>query len=331
MKKILIIRFSSIGDIVLTTPVLRCLKKQVEDVEIHFLTKKSFQSILSNNPYIDKIWLFDKNLKSLIKELKSEGFDEIIDLHKNIRTQKIKNKLDIKSTSFNKLNAEKWLLTNLKINKLPKIHIIERYMATVKHLDVKYDGNGLDFYIDKKDDYNCSKLPAPFQQGFYAMVVGAAHITKSPTVDLCAKIITNLDYPVVLIGGPDDEEKAKEILKLTKTFNVVNLVGNTNIGQSASVILQSKLVITPDTGMMHISAALNKPLVCIWGNTVPEFGMYPFYPDNQNMFLNIEVKNLSCRPCSKIGFDKCPKQHFKCINDISPSKVIKEINKLRLQ
>ena len=303
----------------------------MEDVQIHFLTKKAFKDVLSNNSSIHKTWVFNKNLKELIKELKAENFDEIIDLHKNIRTQKIKNKLGIKSTSFNKLNTEKWLLTNFKINNLPKTHIVNRYMDAVKHLGVKYDGNGLDFNISEKDKFDISNLPTKFQHGYYVMVIGSAHFTKSPTVELCTKIITNLDYPIVLIGGKDDEEKATEIIKNTSSSNVANLVSKTNIAGSASVILQSKLVITPDTGMMHIAAALNKPIVCIWGNTVPEFGMYPFFPDNQNMFVNIEVKNLSCRPCSKIGFEKCPKKHFKCMNDISPAKVVKEINKLRLQ
>lgn len=330
MKKILIIRFSSIGDIVLTSPVIRCLKKEHPNVELHFLVKKSFAGVVQNNPHISKIWEFNDNLKELIKDLKKEGFDQIIDLHKNLRSEKIKRNLKIPAHTFDKLNIEKWLLTNFKVDKLPKKHIVDRYFNAVKHLDVKYDGNGLDFFIQDKNHYDLSNFPLEIQNGYYVLVIGAAHVTKAPTLDLCINIIKKIKEPFILIGGKDDEEKAEKIEKEFKNTKLINLVGKTNLEQSASVILQAKLVVTPDTGMMHIAAALNKPIVAIWGNTVPKFGMGPFYPDNQKMSKNIEVKNLSCRPCSKIGFDKCPKKHFKCIQNISIDDIKDAAKKLRL-
>src|SRR5438093_10063341 len=129
--KILIIRFSSIGDIVLTTPVIRCLKKQVANAEIHYLTKKGYAPILSANPFVDKLHILDNDLDAVITELKRENFDLIVDLHHNLRSLKVKKSLKVPARSFNKLNIEKWLLTNLKLNVMPSEHIVDRYLKTV--------------------------------------------------------------------------------------------------------------------------------------------------------------------------------------------------------
>src|SRR5215207_7218609 len=111
--KFLIIRFSSIGDIVLTTPVVRCLKQQVISADVHYLTRKSFRDIIEPNPYVDKTHLLDKDLTPVVEELVAEDFDYVIDLHHNLRSLKVKKALGKKSFSFNKLNVEKWLMTSL--------------------------------------------------------------------------------------------------------------------------------------------------------------------------------------------------------------------------
>ena len=134
MIKILIVRFSSIGDIVLTSPVIRCLKQQLKDVEIHYLTKENFKSVVELNPNIDKLHTFKKDLKPVLNQLKKEKFDYVIDLHKNIRSFRVKLALGCKSYSFKKLNFEKWLLVNFKINHLHKKHIVERYLEKVENL-----------------------------------------------------------------------------------------------------------------------------------------------------------------------------------------------------
>jgi ADP-heptose:LPS heptosyltransferase len=144
--KILIIRFSSIGDIILTTPVVRCLKTQLDDVEIHYATKQNFKSIFEENPYIDKMHYLSGGLRDFIAGLKKEKFDYVIDLHHNLRSRIIKTALGVKSYSFNKLNWEKWLFVNLKINKLPNVHIVDRYLDTIKNLGVKNDSLGLDYF-----------------------------------------------------------------------------------------------------------------------------------------------------------------------------------------
>ena len=317
--KFLVIRFSSIGDIVLTTPVIRGIKQQVENAEVHFLTKKSFSSVLQANPYIDKVHLFDKNYDELIETLKNEYFDYIIDLHHNLRTYRIKKSLGILAFSFDKLNYKKWLLVNLKINKLPNIHIVDRYLDTVKLFDVVNDNNGLDYFIPSEDEVNISNYLPEITNDYIVLVVGAKHFTKQIPINLAVEICNKIDKNIVILGGKEDSEKAEKIQQLTNK-RVFNLCGKLNINQSASVVKQSRLVITSDTGLMHIAVAFKKQIISIWGNTVPEFGMYPY--ESKELYEIVEVKNLKCRPCSKIGFSKCPKKHFKCMNNIDVEVII---------
>lgn len=332
--KILIIRFSSIGDIVLTSPVVRCLKRQAQ-AEIHFLTKQSFRGILESNPYIDKVWSFEKDISDVMTEMKTVHFDYIIDLHKNIRSFRVRQALSVKTHSFNKLNIEKWIMVNLKINILPDKHIVDRNMDTVSFLNVFNDGEGLDYFIPEKDEINIAVLSNqytfPLPQSLYiAFVIGAAHATKRLPTSKIIEICDGIKLPIIVLGGKDDTSNGEIIASKSKA-QVLNLCGRLNLNQSASVVKQAHKVITHDTGLMHIAAAFHKPIISIWGNTIPEFGMYPYLPLNEKgeKQVNdwIEVKGLSCRPCSKIGYDKCPKGHFKCMQMIDSQSVVMAANK----
>ena len=325
MKKILIIRFSSIGDIVLTTPVLRCIHEQVKDVEIHYLTKANFQSLLSANPYITKIHLLGDNLKATISALKKEQFDEVIDLHYNLRTWRVKSALHVKSYSFAKLNWEKFLLVKFKVNRMPTVHIVDRYLETAKHLGVVNDGKGLDFFIPPSVSVEMDSLPETHQQGFIAIVIGAAHFTKRLPIQTAIKVIKGLNEAVVLLGGPEDALNGELIAKEVGTM-VFNGCGKFSLLESARLIELSKRVLSNDTGLMHIAAALDKQTVSVWGNTVPELGMYSYFnKQSKNKPIILEIKDLKCRPCSKIGFDKCPKGHFKCMEMISASTIVEQL------
>jgi ADP-heptose:LPS heptosyltransferase len=307
--KILIIRFSSIGDIVLTTPVIRCLKQQVDSVKVHYLTKKSFQSLLSSNPYIDKIHTLEDELSETVTELEAEKFDYIIDLHNNLRTRLIKLRLNVKAKSFDKLNLKKFLLVNLKIDILPSKHIVDRYLETVSFLGVKNDGKGLDYFFNHEYDLT-SLLPASHQQ-YISLVIGAQHATKRLPVNKLIEICKNLNQQVVLLGGKDDAERGEEIC-LNSGDHVYNGCGKFSLDESAFLVGNAEKIITHDTGLMHIASAFDKEIISVWGNTVPEFGMSPYKVTKHS---TIEVKGLNCRPCSKIGYQKCPLGHFKCMNE----------------
>jgi len=310
MKKILIIRFSSIGDIVLTTPVIRCLKKQL-NAEVHYLTKSSFKGILNNNPYVDKVHTIEKEISSeLITELKNENFDFIADLHHNLRTLRLKKALNISSKSFPKYNIQKWLLVNLKIDRMPKMHIVDRYMETVSSLGVVNDAKGLDYFIPETSKVDLSRLPEIQSNGYVGIVIGGQHATKMMPILKLIELCDSLSEPIVLLGGPEDKLRGEEIVNAVGV-RVFNGCGQFKLDESASLVQQANWVITHDTGLMHIAAAFKKRIVSVWGNTVPELGMYPYLPDPSSKI--VQIKGLSCRPCSKIGYSKCPKTHFKCM------------------
>ncbi|GAB4450006.1 MAG: glycosyltransferase family 9 protein [Bacteroidales bacterium] len=321
--KYLIIRFSSIGDIVLTTPIIRCLKTQVENAEVHYLTKPAFAPLLSNNPYIDKLITLKESLSNTIKEIRGEEYDYIIDLHHNLRTYIIKNKTGILTFSFPKLNFKKALLVNFKINRLPDVHIVDRYFETVKIFDVKNDGKRLELFISPNDEVDIKTLPEPFHHGYLALVVGAKHTTKQLPFELLKNILLQLDIPILLLGDQNDNATGDKITEWAKRSNIFNACGKYSLLQSASLIRQAKVVLTGDTGLMHIGAAFNKKMVTVWGNTVPEFGMYPY--SDKNLYTINEVKSLPCRPCSKIGFDQCPKKHFNCMIKQDTSSIVNQV------
>lgn len=317
--KILVVRFSSIGDIVLTTPVLRCIKKQLKDVELHYITKQNFLPVIENNIYLDKIYSIKTSIYEVIPLLKKENYDYIIDLHHNSRTLKLKAALGKKSFSYNKLNWEKFLIVNFKTNKLPQKHIVDRYLETVAKIGVKNDQNGLDYFIRKKDEINIpSYLPELFHKEYNVLVVGGSYFTKQIPINKLNEICSRSTFPLILLGGKEDAIIAEQIFQLNKN-NTINLCGKLNLNQSASIIQQSHKVITSDTGLMHIAAAFKKDIISLWGNTIPEFGMGPYLAGKNSQIL--EVTNLSCRPCSKLGYKKCPKGHFKCMNDIEITEI----------
>ena len=322
--KFLILRFSSIGDIVLTTPIIRGLKQQVENAEVHYFTKPAFKEILEANPYIDKIHVLEDDLKEQLEELKKEQFEYIIDLHKNLRTARVKSALKTISFSFNKLNFQKWMLVNFKIDKLPRKHLVDRYYESVGVFDVHDDGEGLDFFIPEKDRVDVSSLMPELKGNDYiGFVMGANHNTKMLTEQKINSILSEIDHPVVLLGGKEDYPLGMKI-KEQNPESVYNACGQFSINQSASLVKQSRVMITPDTGLMHISAAFKKPLITVWGNTVPEFGMYPYYPNSNSSVF--EVNGLSCRPCSKLGYRNCPKKHFRCIKDLDSKNIAAKAN-----
>lgn len=320
--KLLVIRFSSIGDIVLTTPVVRCLRKKYPDAQIHYLTKQSFASIVITNPYIDRVHVLKDDLDVVIDELKEENFDVVIDLHHNLRTLRIKRALKIVSWhSFDKLNIRKWVYVNCKVNVMPDKHIVDRYMDTVKSLGVGSDGLGLDYFIHDKDVVAQKDIPISHLHGYIGIVIGAAHNTKKLPVHKLQELCSKIRHPIILLGGKEDHSNAVKIAA-ADPVKVYNACGKYNLNESADLVRRAKLIISHDTGLMHIAAAFKKDIISVWGNTVPSFGMYPY----QTRYEVFEVHKLWCRPCSKIGYNKCPLGHFKCMEKINIDGIVEKVN-----
>ena len=310
--KLLVLRFSSIGDIVLTSPLLRCVEQQVPGVELHFAVKSAFADLVRFNPHVHRVHELGGDLGDLVRRLKSERFDAVIDLHHNLRTARIKRALGVPATSFPKLNIEKWLLVNFKHDRMPRIHIVDRYLGTVAHLGVRNDGLGLELHVPRERAVDIDSLPVPFHDGYTALAIGAAHATKRLPLHRLVELAQRITGPILLIGGREDQTVGRAIAHALGG-RVFDATGRYDLLGSASLIKGARSVIAHDSGAMHIACAFLRPVVSIWGNTVPLFGMGPYIPQHPERAHISEVHGLGCRPCSKIGSDRCPRGHFRCM------------------
>lgn len=322
-RKILVIRFSSMGDIIYTTPVVRCLKRQLPGAEIHFLTKQQFKYIYEHNPYVDKLHILKPKLKDTIADIKLEKFDLIIDLHNNLRTTIIKLSTGLPASTYKKDRLRKWLGLKLKWTAFyPKEHLVDRYLKTVKFLGVVNDEQPIDYYVAK--EYKLEDLiPATHANGFVAFVIGATHYTKRMPVEKVIEICRDINGPIVLMGGNDVLENA-QLIQTAIGDRVYSTCGKTNLDQSVFLVSKAKKVLGFDTGLTHIAEAFNMPLVSIWGSTAPELlGVFP-YKVKESLEAGIDLR---CRPCSKFGRDACPLGHFKCMKDIPNAMITDFINR----
>ena len=356
--KVLVIRFSSIGDIILTSPVLRCLKAQRPEAEIHFLTKAVYRDLVAHSPHVAQVHTITEEVGEAIPALKREGFTEVIDLHHNLRSWKVKRALGVPAHSFPKLNIEKWLLVNQghferpqrwkdlplwkrllvvllppiwiqrwvdtmirdRINSLGAQHIVDRYLRTVEHLGVRNDGLGLELHLPAEATAVMNDLPATHVHGYVALCIGAAHSTKRLPAHKLVAIAQAVHGPLVIIGGKEDQPVARTIADAVGA-RAYNATGRYDLAGSAALIRQARSVIAHDSGAMHVACAFQRPVVSVWGSTVPLFGMGPYMPQHPERARILEVQDLSCRPCSKIGFDHCPKGHFHCMEKQDTARI----------
>jgi len=325
--KFLVIRFSSIGDIVLTTPAIRCLKQQVAGAEVHFLTKLSFKAVTAHNPHIDKFFYYENNLPELIKQLKAERYDYVIDLHKNLRTLRIKSALRVETYSYNKESLQKFMLTKFHINFMSGRHIALRCLDALAKFNVKDDGRGLDYFIPPADKVSAADLPISHSMGYVAIVIGASYYTKKLPVHKLQQLCLQIGYPIILVGGKEDIPEGEKIAA-AEPAKIYNACGKFNLNESADIVRNARVVISHDTGLQYIACAFNKPVIAIWGGTSPKLDVEPFYGycylnavQNKAMYKNMVVPGLLCQPCSNFGTATCPVGHFKCMEQQDLDKI----------
>ncbi|MDX2195155.1 MAG: glycosyltransferase family 9 protein [Cytophagales bacterium] len=309
--KVLIIRFSSIGDIAWTTPIIRRCKLQLPDVEVHYLTKKNFAELVSHNPHIDKLWLFDDNLFEIIKLLHVQKYDYVIDLHNNLRTWLIKAALQRPTVTHRKMSIRRYIMCMFKINLIPAhlAHVADRFQEAVSKIGVNDDGLGTEYYFGEHMPSAEQYLPKTLTGNYTALVIGGSKATKQLPIHKLEEIITKLNHNIVLIGGTQEAHTGNILQK--KYIHVTNLCGKLSLSESAKMVQNAQLIIGNDTGLMHIAAAFSKKMYTFWGSTNPDW--YAPYRSN-----NVNVRNtaIACSPCSKLGAHECPQGHFKCMNEV---------------
>jgi ADP-heptose:LPS heptosyltransferase len=326
--KFLVIRFGSIGDIVLTSPVVRCLKKQLPEAEIHFLLEGRYKDTVQNNPYITAIHDINTSQILLLQELKKQNFDYVIDLQHNRVSKHLVAALDVPAFQYNKRSFETAVFTRLKWNIMPKEHVVDRYLKTISSLGVQNDGAGLDYFIAPHEEVQQHDIPASHHAGYIAIVIGASFYTKKLPVYKLQQLCAAIPHPIMLLGAKEEYAEG-EAIRGVDDVKIYNACGKFSLNESADLLRKSKLVIAHDTGLMHIAAALKKQVIVIWGSTTPSLGMTPYYGKNflmqrANPYDDVQVHKLWCRPCTAIGRDRCPQGHFKCMKKIPIEAIVQK-------
>ena len=330
--KFLIIRFSSVGDIVLTTPVIRCLKNQLPGVELHYLVKPLCKMAIINNPYVNKVHLLEEDLNKTVDQLKSEGFDYIIDLQRNHVTRRVKGGLNLPAFTVKKLAFRKLLFTKLKWDVMPaNEHVVDRCFKTIEPFGVYNDGAGLDYFILPDDEVKETDIPTSHLAGYIGIIIGSSFYTKKMPIYKLQELCSQIDHPIILLGGPGDAIEGEKIKEVDPS-KIYNACGKFSLNETADLIRKAKLIITHDTGLMHIAAAFKKQVLAVWGSTTPSLGAFPYYGVNflsyQSVlpYDDIQVHKLWCRPCTKMGRSNCPQGHFKCMKKIPTDQIVVRVN-----
>ena len=314
--KILIIRFSSIGDIILTTPVIRCIKLQYKNVELHYLTKYKYKDILLQNPYLDLCHYFDNNFSELIKNLKQEKYDIIIDLHNNMRSKMLRLALATKNYVYNKENFKKILLINFGLN-FSKLHTVDRYFLPLKDLQIKNDNNGLDIFIDDNYIINFNT-----SQKYISWCIGGSYENKKLSDEQIVYVCDKLNLPIVFIGGSNENDLAEKIITKSSNNKLYNFCGKINFLESSFLVKKSNLLLTNDTSILHVGSAFKLPTISFWGCTKPELGFRSYLNPS-----SYEIRSKYTRPCSKHG-KNCRVLANGCVKTIKPEIIYKKVKEI---
>lgn len=337
-KKILVIRFSSLGDIIITTPLLKILKENFPSAEIDYCTREDYRELLNTNPHIRKIIAvgsdFDfARLKQLKNTISLGRYDLIIDAHNNFRTFYLRQFLRFKSKFlvFKKYSFRKFLLVKFKINLMKKLpSITERYIKIIEPItNAKQTIPLPEIFTNEstkeKIDSIFKELGINTTNKIIAIAPSSKHFTKTYPAELYTELINKFDNDttVLLIGKGNDIMQIGRIMEKS-SGNIYNLCSMLNPIELAELLKRCSLFISGDTGPMHIAEAVNAPLIMLAGSSVKEFG---FYPQSEKAVV-IENNNLKCRPCSHIGLSYCPLGHFKCMVDLKPDTILSEVRNL---
>jgi ADP-heptose:LPS heptosyltransferase len=325
-KKILILRFSSIGDIVLTFPVVRSLKVAYPECQIDFVTKKAYLSLLNACQGINEVFVLDNSLRTLKKQIDFQSYDAVLDLHHNLRTQLLTFFTGAKVYRFPKNNWQKWLLTRFKMKPKRRLHVVERYLQTLQTaFGIEIMAPEAHYHVPVQDQFLIADQIGISPKAYIAVAIGAQFATKRLPADMLIELIKKVKAPVVLLGGKEDVVVAQQIKGALPQQQIVSMAGQLSIHASAWVVKNAAALLTHDTGLMHIGAAFEVPIHLIWGNTTRDLGMYPLRPEQDKCF-HYEVADLSCRPCSKIGHQNCPKGHFACMRHQDLNHIAQQLN-----
>ncbi len=337
LNRALIIRFSSVGDIVLSSLLVRALRSRFPSSQIDFVVKEEFADLVRYNPYINTVIAFPRgggfaDLRRLRRRIVRTGYDAMFDIHDSLRSRY----LCAGAANVHRVNKRKlarFLLVKFKINVYGRCSgapsVALRYLETARSFGVEDDGKGLDLFVDEKDAMNVGRVLAaqfPPAERFIGICPSANHANKMWPAERFAEVGSELGKtyrrPVLLFGSDRERARCEAITARMETASpdvrVVNLAGRLSLAETAIAMERCLIVVTNDSGLMHMAAARKRPVVAIFGPTVRELGFFPWGTRS----IVLERAGLPCRPCTHIGLPACPKKHFKCMNEITAREVL---------
>ena len=322
-KRALVVRFSSLGDLVLTTGPLHHLKKNYPGVEFDFLTSDIGEEIFINSIEFDNIYRVPKgsgilDLTRIYTQL--PRYDIVLDLQNNFKSHFLKWFVRGKYFRIIKHSKERRaFVKNRSYREVLNQHVVEKYYKVFRQafelpdLDVEElrpRFHAQKITIDEKS-FNLSE----------AVVIHPYASQKNKEWPYVADLVDQLilsETPVIIVGSSDVE------VTLPESDLILNLTNKTSIREMASFLSQAKGLITTDSGPMHLGIAVNTPTLAIFGPTTKEFGFYPVF----NRTEVVEIEDLECRPCHVHGGDICPKEHHNCVTQISVESVLEAFKKV---
>lgn len=341
--KTLIIRFSSIGDIVLSTPLVRVLRSRFPDMQMDYVVRKEYADLIRSNQNLNVTHEFDAStgfagLRILKKKLKEERYDLILDLHDSIRSRYLRSLLGVRRIEvLDKRLKERTVLVRFKKNTYREIvPVADRYIETVEEFGIENDGKGAELHIPDETLFSVSGRIAALRLNRFERVLGlcpfARHATKEWPTDRFSQVasgfVRKFDGAVMIFGGSADGERGlpliKELVNEHGEERVINFTGTLTLSETAAAMQYCDVIVTNDTGLMHIADAMQRSIVAMFGSTVREFGFFP----SENRSIVLERKGLYCRPCSHIGREQCPEGHFRCMKEIESAGVYEAIGTL---
>jgi len=327
--RILCVRFSSIGDVLLTTPLVRALHRRHPDAELYFVTKQAMAPLVVENPHLTQVVELAprERITDLATRLRALGPTHALDLHGSLRSAALRLLVPCAWSGYSKRKIARTALIATKINIYGKsVPVPERYFEAARRarLDVEPDGRPPEFFLAPTARAHMTHWLAEVgldQKPFAVIAPGAAHATKRwPLAHWRALVgrMHDLGLGVVAVGGPEDRELANAL-----GDRVISVAGEFTLQETGACLSRATVVVSGDTGVMHMATGVGTRVVALFGPTVEPFGFYPYTKQ-----ATVLERDLSCRPCSAMGTERCPLGHHRCLRDIAPDQVAAAVQQL---
>lgn len=327
MLRVLCVRFSSIGDVLLTTPLVRALHRRHPDAELYFVTKRAMAPLVIENPHLTQVVALEpgERMTDLARRIRAIGPTHGLDLHGSLRSAALRLLVPCFWSGYSKRKLARTALIAAKINIYGKhVPVPERYFEAARGLDVQPDGGPPEFFLAPAARERVARWLAERgldQKPFAALAPGAAHATKRWPLrhwrDLTERL-SQLGYGLVALGGAADRELAAEL-----GSTVANAAGEFTLQETGACLARAAVLVSGDSGVMHLATGVGTRVVALFGPTVEPFGFFPY----RSRSIVLE-RDLSCRPCSAMGTERCPLGHHRCLEDVLPDEVAAAVRRL---